>query len=341
MPNLPSTGLKHVAAEAGVHPSTASRALNPNTRHLVAPVVVERVREAAARLGYRPDAAAASLRSGRSRLIGALVPGIANPVFAPILAGAAAVLADASYALLLADPGDDPDRAANFVAELAARRVDGMLIATAAREGDPALAACAARGLPAVLLNRSSGDAPAVVSDDRIGMGLTVRHLISLGHRRIGHIAGPAALSTGLLRTKGFTAAMREAGQEVNSADIEAATAYSRAEGAMATERLLARCPDLTALACANDLLALGAYDACRALGRRIPDDISVTGHNDMPLVDMIDPPLTTVRIAHSEMGRQGAQLLLAMLAGRISVPGVVLTPELVLRASTARPAAA
>lgn len=336
-----SVNLRRVADEAGVHPSTASRALNPATRHLVAAPAAGRVQEAAARLGYRPDAAAMSLRTGRSRLIGALVPGIANPVFAPILAAAAAALAEDGHALLVADPGDDPARAAEFVAELAARRVDGLLLATVSLRDDPALAACLARGLPAVLINRSGGEGvPAVVSDDRAGMALAVRHLAALGHRRIAHVGGPAPLSTGLQRREGFEEAMAALGLPVPPGWVEAATAYGRAEGEVAASLLLARCPGVTALACANDLLALGAYDACRRAGLRIPAAISVTGHNDMPLVDMIEPPLTTVRIPHEEMGRRAARLLLDRIHQGTREGAVVLAPTLVERGSSGPPRA-
>ncbi len=336
--------LKRVAEAAGVHSSTVSRALNPATRHLVADAVAGRVLAEAARLGYRPDAAAASLRTGRSRLVGALVPGIANPVFAPILAGAAEALAARGYALLVADPGDDAARQLALVAEMAARRVDGVLLATAEREADPVVAWCAARGLPAVLVNRSHcGDggrspAPAVVSDDAEGMRLAVEHLAGLGHRAIGHVAGPARLSTGLGRRRGFEAAM--AGRGLDPSAVEAAEAYTRAAGDAAARRLLERQPGLTALACANDLLALGAYDALAAAGLRVPGDFSVTGHNDMPLVDMVSPPLTTVRIGHAAMGSEAARLLLREIeeGGRAPARSVVLRPELVVRASTAAP---
>ena len=111
---------------------------------------------------------------------------------------------------------------------------------------------------------------------------------------------------------------------------------------AAGARRLLARRPDLTALASANDLLALGAYDALAAAGRRVPADVSVTGHNDMPMVDMVAPPLTTVRIGHAEMGREAAHLLLRAMEDRAAPPArgtaVLLRPELVVRASTAAP---
>ncbi|WP_338664584.1 LacI family DNA-binding transcriptional regulator [Pararoseomonas sp. SCSIO 73927] len=330
--------LRDVAAEAGVHPSTASRALNPAMRYLVADPVAERVQEVAARLGYRPNAVAMSLRTGRSRLIGALVPGIANPVFAPILAGAAEALSAAGYALMVADPGDDHGRAVEFVEQLAARGADGLLLATASLHEDPALAACRARDIPAVLVNRGSEGTSSVVSDDRCGMALAVAHLLGLGHRRIAHIAGPAQLSTGLLRSEGFERALRAQGMTPDPALQETTAAYTREEGDRAAARLIARRPDLTALTCANDLLALGAYDACRRAGLRIPRDISVTGHNDMPMVDLIEPPLTTVRILHGEMGRQAAGLLLNRIGRGGEASTLVLPSELVVRASTAAP---
>ena len=335
--------LKRVAEAAGVHVSTVSRAVNPDTRHLVAEPVAARVLAEAARLGYRPDAAAASLRTGRSRLVGALVPGIANPVFAPILAGAESVLAARGYALLVADPGDDPGRAAALADGMASRRVDGLLLATAAGRDDPVVSRCLARGTPVVLINRAEAEprAPSVVSDDREGMRLAVGHLAELGHCRIGHVAGPPSLSTGDLRRRGFEAAMSEHGLDAAAA-LESAAAYTREAGAEAARRLLARRPDLSALACANDLLALGAYDALAAAGRRVPADVSVTGHNDMPMVDMVAPPLTTVRIGHAEMGREAAHLLLRAMEDRAAPPArgtaVLLRPELVVRASTAAP---
>jgi LacI family transcriptional regulator len=336
------TTLKQVAEAAGVHLSTVSRAINPQTRHMVAEPVAARVLAEAARLGYRPDAAAAALRTGRSRLVGALVPGIANPVFAPILAGAEAVLGARGYALLVADPGDNPARALALADEMASRRVDGLLLATAAEYDDPVVSRCLARGTPVVLINRTEAEprAPSVVSDDQEGMRLAVNHLAGLGHRRIGHLAGPPLLSTGDLRRRGFEAAMAAHGLDASA--VEHVAAYTREVGAEAAKRLLARRSDLTALACANDLLALGAYDALAAVGRRVPQDVSVTGHNDMPMVDMVAPPLTTVRIGHAEMGREAAHLLLRALEDRAAPPArgtaVLLRPELVVRASTAPP---
>ena len=119
---------------------------------------------------------------------------------------------------------------------------------------------------------------------------------------------------------------------------VTAATAYSREQGRTATAALLAQSPGLTAIVAANDLLALGCYDALRAAGLGCPQDLSIVGHNDMPLVDMVDPPLTTVRIRHHEMGAEAARLLLRQIAGAAEGFDVILRPDLIVRASTAGP---
>jgi LacI family transcriptional regulator len=180
---------------------------------------------------------------------------------------------------------------------------------------------------------------PSVVSDDEAGMGLAVDHLIALGHRHLGHVAGPQDTSTGALRRAGFEAGLAQAGVPAQEIAVEAAPAYSREAGRVAALRLLERKPDLTAIVAANDLLALGVYDALAARGLNCPKDVSVVGHNDMPYVAMLSPPLTTVRIAQREMGDKAARLLLA----KISDPEarhdhIVLAPELIARGSTASP---
>lgn len=330
--------LQAVADAAGVHRSTASRALNPATRHLVAGDVARRIIETARQLGYRRDAIAASLRTGRSRLVGVVVPDIANPVFGPILRGIESALASAGYSCLLANVGRDEAEQMRLVEELMERRVDGLILATA-RKDDPVLGACLDAGTPTVLVNRAEERerASAVVSDDRAGMILAVRHLASLGHRRIGHLAGPQDLSTGALRREGFVAAIRQLGLADENAWIEAA-AYTREAGEVAAAEILSRF-DVTAIAAANDLLALGAYRAVAARGLRCPADISIVGHNDMPLVDMVEPPLTTIRISHLRMGEEAARLLLRGIESPGSKPERIVTePELVRRASTAPP---
>lgn len=327
--------LQSIAEASGVHRSTAARALDPAQAHRISPEVVEKVRAEAVRQGYRRDSIAASLRTGRSRLVGVVLPDLANPVFAPILDGVGAALARDGYSMLVAEGGADEARQIAIVEELIARRVDGLVLATA-RRSDPVLTVCLAANIPTVLVNRAEDRprAATVVSDDICGMRLAVEHLAGLGHRRIGHLAGPEELSTGILRRRGFEAAMTAAGLDPSA--VAVAQGYSRSEGQVATTALLSRSPGLTAIAASNDLLALGAYQELKRRGLSCPRDISIVGHNDMPLVDMVDPPLTTIRIAHAEMGEAAARHLLERLADPDMSACVKLMPvALIVRAST------
>jgi LacI family transcriptional regulator len=338
LPSPRTATLQSVAEAAGVHRSTAARALDPAQSHRISREVVQRVQEEARRQGYRRDAIAASLRTGRSRLVGVLLPDLANPVFAPILAGITAELEEAGYLVLVAASGGPTDDQLRIVEELIARRIDGLVLATARRQ-EPVVDACLAAGIPVVLVNRGEDEArvSAVITDDISGMQLAVEHLVGLGHVRIGHLAGPEELSTGILRRKGFEAAIQAAG--LNPGAVVTASAYSREQGEAATAELLDRNPNLTAIAASNDLLALGAYRELQARGLACPGDVSVVGHNDMPLVDMVEPSLTTVRIGLTAMGKAAAQLLLAEVAEQRSLPVTQLTSaELIIRASTAAP---
>ncbi|MDE2002185.1 MAG: LacI family DNA-binding transcriptional regulator [Betaproteobacteria bacterium] len=332
--------IEDVALEAGVHASTVSRALNPGKRALVSDVVAARVAATAQRLGYTPDPVAAGLRTRRSATIGILIPDIANPLFPPILRGIEAALAEAGYTAIIANTDNDALRARDALERLAARRVDGVILATVSRR-DPLLDRCRKLGLPVVLVNRSTGGGAtsAVLTDDEAGAALAVRHLALLGHRAIGHVAGPQRLSTGAGRRSGFVAARRAIGGESGPPPIAEAASYGIEAGAHAAAALLAAHPRITAIVAANDLLALGCYDEARRRGLACPRDISITGFNDMPFADRFDPPLTTVRIAQRAMGVEAARLLLAEIENpRSPKREIKLQPELVVRGSTAQP---
>ena len=327
-----------VAKAAGVHPSTVSRALKPETRSLLTDKVSARILEVASALGYRPNGIAASLRTRRSQTVGVVIPDITNPVFPPNLRGLEEVLDAEGYIAMVANAGGDAERQRLVVDRLLARQVDGLVMATVARR-DPVVDFCIAAGTPLVMVNRAEAArrVSSVVSDDALGMGLAIDHLAALGHRRIGLIAGPQHLSTGLGRRQGFTAAMERNGLAEDPAAVVFAAAFARDAGREAAGRLLDAAPDITAVMAANDLLALGVYDVAAERGLRCPEDLSVIGHNDMPMVDMVSPALTTVHIRHREMGMQAGRLLLSLM--RSTSQGgvdVVLQPTLIVRASTA-----
>jgi LacI family transcriptional regulator len=332
--------IKDVAAKCGVHPSTVSRALSGAMSHLVAPEVARRIRAAAAALGYQVNVTAAGLRTGRSGLIGVLAPDIADPGFPPMLSGITETLSAEGYATIVVDVGPDRARQQDLVDKLIARGVDGLVLATVTLN-DPVVGHCLAASIPVVLVNRTDAGRrlPAVATDDAAGMRFAVEHLAGLGHVRIGHIAGPQHVSTGALRRAGFKEAAARAGLPAQSIMIETARAYTREQGRFAALRLLDRKQAPTAIVAANDLLALGIYDALRERGLRCPADVSVVGHNDMPYVDMMSPPLTTVRIAQRAMGNQAARLLLDEIADpAVRRERVVLEPTLIVRGSTGKP---
>ena len=202
-----------VASAAGVHPGTASRALNPATRDQVSRETSRRVVLAAQRLGYVPNTLARGLRTARSYVVGMVVPDITNPLFPPIVRGAEQLLSEAGYTLVLTDTDNDMGTERRQVEQLRARGADGFIIATA-RWQDPLLDELADSGLPAVLVNRntSSHALPYVGGDERTGVGLAVEHLVGLGHRRIAYVAGPQDTSTGRERASAFRAAVRAHG---------------------------------------------------------------------------------------------------------------------------------
>lgn len=342
MPERKRLTLKDLAAEINVHYSTVSRVMNPATRHLVADDVAARILEVAEARGFRPNRIAAGLRTQRSGLVGVVLPDIANPVFPPILAGIEAVLAQQGYVPIVVNAGLDKVRQRFVIDQLVGRQVEGLLLATAERE-DPILDYCLKQRIPAVMINRGedAGRASCVVSDNLLAMRLTVDHLVALGHRRIGHIAGPAALSTGYQRREGFLQAVRRHRLRREAWQVVEADSYSREAGRRACARLFADFPGMTAIAAGNDLIAMGCYDYLREHGLCCPADISVVGHNDMPFVDALTPPLTTVRIPVHQMGEDAARLLLQQIGAPASPPVTVeLVPELIVRGSTAPPPA-
>jgi len=333
--------LRDVATAAGVHPATASRALNPGTRPLVSEDTAQRVAEAAARLGYQPNPVARSLRTRRSNTIGVLIPDLNNPLFPPIVRGIEDRLAEHGYVALLGNTDTDLAKERLVFDQLRARHVDGFVLATATA-GSPVLAEAAAAGVPLVLVNRTSQDFPfsSVSVDNEQGVWAAVAHLAALGHRRIGHIAGPQDASTGALRLRGFQAAMAGHGFPLSGAGVSYASAYSLDEGTRCGLDLL-RGPaggagGVTAVVAANDMLAIGCYAALDELGLRCPDDISVVGFNDMPFVDRLRPALTSVRFPHYQLGTEAATLLIERIeAVDRPVKITFLAPELIARGSS------
>jgi LacI family transcriptional regulator len=204
---------------------------------------------------------------------------------------------------------------------------------------DPLLADAARAGLPVVLMNRMAQDhsLDSVSVDNERGMWMAVAHLAAEGHKRIAHIAGPQEVSTGFSRYRGFLSAMEAHGLEADPDLIITAKAFSIEEGLRCTRALLERRSDCAAVAAGNDMLAIGCFAALEEAGLNCPADLSVVGFNDMPFMDRLRPPLTTIRFPHYQLGTEAAQLLLERIGGQGGPVRVIyLAPELVVRGSTA-----
>jgi LacI family transcriptional regulator len=331
---------KDVAERAGVHPSTVSRVLDPTQRHRVRKQTARRVEKAAQELGYEANALARGLRTRRSCTVGVVIPDLTNPLFPPVVRGIEDHLEPLGYAALLYNTDSDPERERRGRAVLAARGVDGLLVASTG--ADLALLdAAQTAGQPIVLLNRRADTAsvPAVVPDDRRGMALAVDHLVALGHRAIAHLAGPAEISTTRERAASFAEAMRAHGLEPEPALIVRSGSLSAGGGTEPARRLLAAGAPFTAVCAANDLLALDCIDVLREAELDCPQDVSVVGFNDIPFADRFTPALTTLHFSHHEMGRTAAEMLMDQITGDgVAVRTVILETSLVIRASTARP---
>ena len=330
--------LRDVAAAARVHPATASRALNPGTRLLVSEETARRVTEAAERLGYRPNPVARSLRTRRSHTVGVIIPDLNNPLFPPIVRGLEDRLAEHGYVALIGNTDGDAARERMVFDQMRARHVDGFVLATATLHSD-ILDEAAEAGLPVVLMNRTAEGYPfsSVSVDNEQGVRAAVAHLISLGHTRIGHIAGPQDISTTLARLRGFLDSMRSHNLPVDDSQVVYAAALSLAEGLRCGRELLEGNAEVTAIVAGNDMLAVGCYGAFDELGVRCPQDVSIIGFNDMPFIDRLRPPLSTVRFPHYQLGTEAANLLLERIGtdGGGPVKILYLAPELIVRGST------
>ncbi len=332
--------LKDIARATGVHTSTVSRALMPDGRTSLSPEVVERIRKTAEQMEYRPNRLASGLRTNRTMTVGVMIPDITNMLFPPIVRGIESFLEPNGYASILVNTDNDPEREARLLDVLRERGVDGVI--NAAVELDDPLMEGLAGSIPFVTVNRKLDHAsvPSVISDDAGGMRMIVRRLQESGHRQIGHIAGPPSLSTGVDRRAAFEAAMRAQGHGAPETLVATASRYTEQEGARCADLLLDGNDRMTAIACANDRLAIGALQALRGRGLSCPGDVSLTGFNDVPFLDLIPPGLTTVRILQFDIGRTAAEILVRMMTSpETRVPTTTVLPVNIVERGSIGPA--
>jgi LacI family transcriptional regulator len=335
--------LVEVAARAGVSPATVSRVLNGN--YPVAESTRQRVQQAVRELDYVVNAHARALLHSTSGIVGVVLNDASDPFFAGIARGIQGAAAETSRLSVICNSEGDPEQEFAFLDLLRGHRADAVILVGAAPEDEEYLAEATSRakglrstGTRLVLCGRPSpgDDAPGdVVAIDNVGGSTAItRHLLELGHRRIAYITGPDGRTTTTARLAGFRSALAEAGIEPDD-DLLVHGDFSRQAGRVAVERLLAAGHEFTAVLAANDLVAAGAANALRAAGRRVPDDVSLGGYDDLPTAVDVWPNLTTVHVPLEEIGRKAVELAF----GPADQHAVVTVPTaLVVRESTAAP---
>jgi LacI family transcriptional regulator len=323
-----------VAREAGVSVATVSKVING--RDGIARSTAARVQQVVTDLGYESSLVARSLRSHRTHVLGILVAEF-EPFSTEILKGAGAALAPTPYALLAytggGGPAAQPGWEQRYLSRLSGTLIDGAVLVT------PTVVEVDA-GVPVVAVDPHAGPGglPTVDSDNQHGAVLAVRHLLALGHRRIGFLGGRPDLESSRLREAGYRQALAEAGVDIDPRLMHVAE-YRRDAAAAPTAAMLALDDPPTAVFAANDLSAMGILDAAHRLGHRVPEDLSVVGFDDIPESASTTPPLTTVRQEIQQLGAGAVELLLRLVDGTpVEQEHVRLLTTLVPRGSTAAP---
>ncbi len=353
-PATARTTSRDVARAAGVSQATVSLVLGDKWRGRVSQSKAEAVRTAARELGYRPNLAARSLRMGRTRTVLLVVPALTTEFFARVYTGAARTAADHGFGVVLypSPEGIGPSRPSPSTThsgrpvraplipdpfDSAAATLDGVIASSMAAD---ALSGLRTAGLPLVMLDSDPDDPRATATvnlDIADGARQLATHLTTLGHRRITHLAADVDSWTFALRSRAVTEALADVpGTHLRR---EPSTLAVDAGLRAAHTALTAPGPRPTALLCDDDIIAAGACKAVRRLGLRIPEDISVTGFDDLALAVAVEPELTTVRLPAEDFGEAGMRSLMAVLDGG-RPPAPTLPVELIARGSTAPPPA-
>lgn len=326
--------IRDVARRAGVSVATAARALGGYG--YVSAGTRRRVLRAASLLDYHPNAIARSMIKGRTHTLAVVVSDNSNPFFATVVRGIEDVVLGHGYAIMLCNADENPDKEALYLRMIREKRVDGLILSPSG--GPRALLSSLIRhGTPVVLVDRlvPGIKTDAVINDNRAGARTAVRHLIELGHRRIGFITGPHRLFTARERLEGYLETLRAAGLPIDERLILEGDFKERG-GYELVSRFLEIRPQPTAVFVANNLMTLGVLLRLKERGVRIPQQLAVVGFDDMPWAPILTPPLTAVAQPSYQLGTAAAQLLMQRLRSTRTTPPQVLVfqPTLVVRES-------
>ncbi len=326
--------LRDVAVRAGVSVTTVSNVvrgwpyISEETRMKVEQAIDE--------LGYVPHRMAQGLRTGRTQVIGFVVPNLANPHFASMVGAVEDIAWARDYSVLVFNTHEDETREVDCIRRVVNGWGDGLLIVQAAQFPRTSLLLETLK-LPVVAIDRVATDyeGPYCKVDNVAIARLAVQHLYDLGHRRIAHLSGPQRALTASTRLAAYQEVMHELGLPDHYVSSNAGL-WSPEEGYRAMQELLKQRPRPTAVFSSNDSLAIGAAHAIREAGLRVPEDVSIVGVDDLDLSRFLNPPLTTVQQPVAQMARIGIDMLLRLIRDEpLDTPHMTLSPSLIVRAST------
>jgi len=338
-----------VAHLAGVSPSTVSNLLNGRSQRM-RPSTQERILSAIDELGYTPNQAARQLKTGYSPVIGLIVPSVANPFYGMFARHVEAAALKCGFQVLLGNSDRDFDREQKYAEELWGYGVRGIIFGSSLMQYSH-LDKLMEKGLHVVAFEHATQDSDStpidsVGIDNKLAARLATKHLLALGHKRIGFLSGPIRTISRMERLEGYQNALAEAGIEQDSElvwDIAPNGGnYGDADavdlGRQGAQELLSRANPPTAILAINDMFAFGAYAGANDLGMTIPTDLSVVGVDDITLTEVVQPPLTTIRQPIEKIANMAVERLVARLQGTIieEEGHQILRPQLIVRSSTA-----
>jgi DNA-binding LacI/PurR family transcriptional regulator len=326
-----------IARKARVSTATVSRTLNNSP--LVREKTAARIRKVIEELGYIPNGSARSLSSGRSNLLGVIISDITNPFFPDLISSFERLSAEQSYEVIFANTNYDPVRLEQALHRMMQRRVDGIALMTSEMH-EPALAMLKKQKVPTVILQHriEGSDFNTVRVDYRIGIRKAVQHLVELGHSDIAFISGPGSLWSANNRRELVFAEL--ARKKLNIAPPFLVEGNHRVDGGVVAMKALLDLKERpTAILCSNDLTALGALKTIHEAGLEVPRDFSLVGFDDIEMVSLMHPSLTTVRIPRSEIAAEALTMLLAAIGDSTPTSrDKVVETSLIIRQSTAAP---
>lgn len=327
--------INEIAERANVSKATVSRVIN-NKTGVVTQKTRDKILDIIEAEGYVPNALARALTTKETKVIGLILPDITNPFFTKVARGVEDSAAKYGYSTIICDTDDDFEKENNYIRILMENQIDGIIYTSVDENKKENIKFIIDKKIPCVLLdrNRKDIDLPCVFSNSKNGMYKIIKYLIKIGHSKIAYISGPEGSNIVNERLEGYLKALKEQGIEINN-EIIVHGDYKIEGGANCMESLLKKQNDFTAVACANDLMAIGALNFLKEKNIKVPKDISITGFDNIDMTNVTSPSITTVDQFTYELGWKAAELLVKILKKEeVTEKMIILEPEIKIKKS-------